>query len=96
MLCYNFSTYLIYPNGNILNFKYPNTIFFKIYLFIKFIYLFIWLHWVFVAMRGLSLVAASGGYSLLQCAGFSLRWLLLLQSTGSRHAGFRSCGTRAQ
>ena len=57
----------------------------KSYLFI---YLFIyWLHWVFVAVRGLSLVAVSGGYSLLRCAGFSLRWLLLLRSTGSRHAG---------
>ena len=32
----------------------------------------------------------------MQCAGFSLRWLLLLQSTGSRHAGCSSCGTRAQ
>ena len=41
--------------------------------------------WVFVAAHGLSLVAASRGYSLLQRAGFSLRWLLLLQSTGSRH-----------
>ena len=38
----------------------------------------------------------SGGYSALWCAGFSLRWLLLLQSTGSRHAGFSSCGTRTQ
>ena len=44
---------------------------------------------------GFSLVAASGGYSLLQCAGFSLRWLLLLQSTGSRRAGFSSCGSWA-
>ena len=45
---------------------------------------------------GFSLVAVSGGYSLLWCAGFSLQWLLLLQSTGSRHADFSSCGTRAQ
>ena len=52
------------------------------YLFIYF-----WLCWVFVAARGLSLVVASGGYSSLQCAGFSLRWLLLLWSTGSRHTG---------
>ena len=52
-----------------------------------------WLCWVFVDARGLSLVAASGGYSLLQCAGFSLQWLLLLWSTGSRHLGFSSCGT---
>ena len=36
------------------------------------------------------------GYSSLQCAGFSLRWLLLLQSMGSRHVGFSSCGTQAQ
>ena len=63
--------------------------------FINFIYLFIWLRWVFVAARGLSLVEASGGYSSLRCVGFSLRWLLLLRSTGSRHAGFSSCGTRA-
>ena len=68
--------------------------------FNKFIYLFIyfWLRWVFVAARGLSLVAASGGYSLLRCTDFSLRWLLLLcllQSTGSRHVGFSSCGARA-
>ena len=45
---------------------------------------------------GFSLVAASGGYSSLWCAGFSLQWLLLLQSTGSRQAGFSSCGIRAQ
>ena len=49
-----------------------------------------------VAARGLSLVAASGGFSSLRCAGFSLRWLLLLRSTGSRRVGFSSCGTRAQ
>ena len=65
---------------------------------INFIYLFIyfWLRWVFVAVSGLSVVAASEGYSLLGCAGFSLRWLLLLRSTGSRCAGFSSCGMRAQ
>ena len=34
------------------------------------------LHWVFVASRGLSLVAVSGDYSLLWCVGFSL-WGLL-------------------
>ena len=45
---------------------------------------------------GLSLAAASGGYSSMRCAGFSLWWLLLLRSTGSRRAGFSSCGTWAQ
>ena len=38
----------------------------------------------------------SGGYSLLQCAGFSLRWFLSLWSTGTRCAGFSTCGTWAQ
>ena len=53
----------------------------KFYFFIfyfKFIYLFnFWLCWVFVAACGLPLVAASGGYSSLRCAGFSFWWLLL-------------------
>ena len=64
-------------------------LFFTALLFFKFIYLFIylWLHWVFIAVHGLSLVVASGGYSSLQCAGFSLQWLLLLWSMGSRRAG---------
>ena len=64
----------------------------------KFIYLFIyfWLRWVFIAAHGLSLVAASRDYSSLLCTGFSLQWLLLLQSTGSRCMGFSGCGTRAQ
>ena len=51
--------------------------------------------WVFVAACRLCLVAVNRGYSLLRCAGFSLRWLLLLWSTGSRCAGFSSCGTWA-
>ena len=64
---------------------------------VDFIYLFIYgcvgsllLH------AGFSLVAASRGYSSLWCAGFSLRWLLLLRITGSRRAAFSSCGTRDQ
>ena len=53
-----------------------------------FIYLFyFWLCWVFVSVRGLSLVAASGGHSSLRCAGLSLSRPLLLWSTGSRCAG---------
>ena len=57
---------------------------FNYYLFI---YLFFWLCWVFVSVRGLSLVAASGGHSSSRCAGLSLSWPLLLRSTGSRRAG---------
>ena len=73
-------------------------IYYILLIFLKFIYLFIylWLCCIFFAAHGLSLVAVSGGYSALWCMGFSLQWLLLLQSTGSRRAGFSSCGTRAQ
>ena len=58
-------------------------------LFYLFIYLFIylWLCWVSVSVRGLSLVAASGGHSSSQCVGLSLSRPLLLRSTGSRRAG---------
>ena len=63
------------------------------YLLNKFIYF--WLHWVLVA-HGLSLVATRRGSSSLWCAGFSLRWLLLLRSTGSNREGFSSCGAWAQ
>ena len=66
-----------------------------IYLFIclfvcLFIYLFIYLFllcWIFVSVRGLSPVAASGGHSSSLCAGLSLSRPLLLRSTGSRRAG---------
>ena len=61
-----------------------------------FLIIFFWLRWVFVVVCGLSLVAVSGAYPSLRCVGFSLRWLLLLWSTGSRHVGFSSCGMRAQ
>ena len=60
-----------------------NTIFF--FFFNLFIYL--WLCWVFVSVRGLSLAAASGGHSSSRCAGLSLPRPLLLRSTGSRRAG---------
>ena len=52
-----------------------------------FIYLFFWLCWVFVSVRGLSLIVASGGHSSSWCAGLSLSRPLSLRSTGSRCAG---------
>ena len=58
---------------------------FNFLIFIFLIYL--WLCWVFVSVRGLSLVAASGGHSSSRCAGLSLSRPLLLWSTGSRRAG---------
>ena len=52
-----------------------------------FCFFYLWLCWVFVSVRGLSLVVASGGHSSSGCAGLSLSRPLLLRSTGSRHAG---------
>ena len=69
---------------------------FALFCFNFFFFNLFWLPWVFIVVCGISLVAASGGYSSLWCTGFSLRWLLLLQSTGSRHVGFSSCGAWAQ
>ena len=48
--------------------------------------------WVLVAAWRLSVVAESRGCSSLWDTGFSLQWLLLLQSIGSRCLGFSSCG----
>ena len=59
--------------------------------FFKFIYylfiIYFWLCWVFISVRGLSLVAASGGHSSSPCAGLLLSRPLLLRSTSSRCAG---------
>ena len=50
-----------------------SVLFFLIFIY-SFIYLFIhlWLCWVFVSVRGLSLVVASGDHSSSRCAGLSL------------------------
>ena len=73
-----------------------SSFFFLIYLF------YFWLHWVFVAARGLSLVAASGatlgcGARASHCGGFSC-WGA--QALGTRASvvvarGLSSCGSRA-
>ena len=73
-----FSTFSIFA-------MHQNHLFFLKKIFYLFIYL--WLCWVFVSMRGLSLVAASGGHSSSRCTGLSLSRPLLLRSTGSRCAG---------
>ena len=85
MCIYHLSTYLptylsMQDAWESINFFFFNFGF--IYLFIYF-----WLCWVFVSVRGLSLVAASGGHSSSRCVGLSLSRPLLLQSTGSRCAG---------
>ena len=67
------------------------TFFFK---FIYFIYLFLAV--LSLLLRAGFLQLQREGATLLCGAGFSLRWPLSLWSMGCRHAGFSSCGTRAQ
>ena len=57
------------------------------FFFLKYLFIYLWLCWVFVSVRGLSLVAASRGHSSSRCAGLSLPRSFLLRSTGSRRAG---------
>ena len=60
----------------------------EIKLFLLLVFnIYFWLCWVFDSVRGLSLVAASGGHSSSRCAGLSPSQPLLLWSTGSRRAG---------
>ena len=51
------------------------------------LFIYFWLCWAFVSVRGLSPVAASRGHSSSRCVGLSLWRPLLLRSTGSRRAG---------
>ena len=60
---------------------------FLYFFFLNLFIYYLWLCWVFVSVRGLSLVAASGGHSSSWCVGLSLSRPLLLRSTGSRRAG---------
>ena len=78
-----FPIFSSFPLKHTFTFTLFHLFFFKLfYLFIYF-----WLCWVFVSVRGLSLVVASGGHSSSRCAGLSLSWPLLSRSTGSRRAG---------
>ena len=60
---------------------------FFFFFFFKYLFIYLWLCWVFVSVRGLSLVVASGGHSSSRRTGLSLSRPLLLRSTSSRRAG---------
>ena len=68
--------------GGFLHF--PN---YLIHFFFFNLFIYLWLCWVFVSVRGLSPVAASGGHSSSRCADLSLSQAPLLWSTGCRRAG---------
>lgn len=71
------------------------SVFFFFLKIILLIYLFR-LCWVFPAVWALSssLAVRSEGYSLVQCMGFSLPWLVSLRSAGSMTCELHSCGTQ--
>ena len=83
------------PHFSLLSFIQPDSYFFFFYIlshrysffFFLFYFFNLWLCWVFVSVRELSLVVANGGHSSSRCAGLSLSRPLLLRSTGSRRAG---------
>ena len=57
-----------------------------IFLKILSFFLYFWLCWVFISVRGFSPVVPSGGHSSSQCAGLSPSWPLVTEH-GSRRAG---------
>ena len=61
--------------------------------FLKILYscIYFWLCCGFIAMRAFLQLWRVGATVQLGYAGFSLQWLLLLQSTGSRACGLSSC-----
>ena len=61
-----------------------------------FIYFYFWLCWVFVAAHELLSSCSEQGLLFVEVHRLLVGWLPLLQSMGSRHVGFSSCGTRAQ
>ena len=61
-----------------------------VFFFLCILFTYFWLHWVFVAGHGFSLVAAGGGFLL------AVHMLLLLQSTVSNNnMVVSSCSTQA-
>ena len=72
--------------------------FFNIFFLTIFAYLFIylWLSWVFVSVRGFSPVAASGGHSSSWCAGPLTIVASLVAEHRLQMRRLSSCGSRAQ
>ena len=66
-------------------------IYMYIYIY-NLLFIYFWLCWVIVVSRAISSCRQLG---LLSSYSFSLQWLLLLRSAGSRACGLSSCGSQA-
>ena len=65
--------------------------------FKKDLFIYFWLRWVFIGTGRLSLILASGGYSLLAVCGLLVEVASLVAEHGAvGHAGFINCGAWAQ
>ena len=62
---------------------------------ILYLFIYFWLRWVFVAVQAFS-SCCKLGLLFIAVRGLLIAVASLLRSMGSRHAGFSSCGTRAQ
>ena len=78
-------------------------LFFSAYILFMYVCMYVWLCWVFVSVRGLSLVVASGGHSSsrcgghssLRCAGLSLSRPLVAEHR-LQTCRLSNCGSRAE
>ena len=77
--------------------------FFNIYLFgctgsylLIYFYIYFWLCWVFVSVRGLSPVVASGGHSSSRCAGLFTIAASLVAEHRLQTRKLSNCGSQAQ
>ena len=87
----NWITDFLFVHRNIL---FTHWFFFFFFLSI-YLFIYLWLCWVFVSVRGLSLVVASGDHSSSRCAGLSLSWPLLAEHRLQTRR-LSNCGSRAQ
>ena len=78
-------------------------IFLSAYILLIYVCMYVWLCWVFVSVRGLSLVVASGGHSSSRCGGHSSSRCAGLSPSRPLVAKHRlqtrrlsSCGSRAE
>ena len=67
----------------------------KIVFFLN-LFIYFWLCWVFLSVRGLSLVAVSGGHSSSRCTGLSPIAASLVAEHRLQTHRLSSCGSRAQ
>ena len=73
--------YVIWATQNLVKSILARWFFLFYYLFLKLLFIYLWLHWVFVAKPGLSLLVASEGYTPVAACGS----LIVVASFVSEH-----------